>query len=143
MAQRLDRTIYLSDEELARWKHTTAQSAGASKMRETIVTFARLRGGLTLEFWQRKVGPWFDQPHLMKLDRIAEELGVPVSKLNEIYAETWEHARKRLDKDPDFQALTRGCRQRDSPGTGGSAKPLMETVGSIACDRALLMRILR
>ena len=78
-------------------------------MRAAIVAYAQSRGGLTLEFWKLKVGPWFDQPHLMKVDRIAETLGVPVSKLDEMYVETWNHARKQLDTDPDFQAMTRHC----------------------------------
>lgn len=93
--------IRLGPEAMARWARHFATHPADRKMRDLIVEYATERGGLTLEFWKRKYGNWFGDPIIMLPERIAQELDVPVSELDRIWAETCAWVRPRLDADPE------------------------------------------
>jgi hypothetical protein len=59
-----------------------------SRKRELVVAYARVKGGLTLDFWKLFMGPWFEEPWVMTLEGCSQRLGVPVSDLRQICKET-------------------------------------------------------
>lgn len=100
-----DGIIEFTPDDLARWEAHYARNPGHRKMRDLVVSYARSRGGLTLQFWELKTGQWFGKPLMMRTDRIAEKLGVPHSELEKVLAETFAWVGPRLDADPDYQEL--------------------------------------
>lgn len=87
--------------QLEGWERVFAQNPRHAKMRDLIVSYARERGGLTLEYWRLLVGPFFGEPQKMNTQQVAERLGVSVSELSDIADETWKWVRPRLDAHDD------------------------------------------
>lgn len=105
--------IRLNAEQMEAWEEALKRQPGYRKMWGLIAADARQRGGVALEFWRRKVGPAFGEPVIMSAERISREIGVPVSDLERIYAETRQAVQPQLDQDPDYQRL-----QRERPRSG-------------------------
>lgn len=139
-----DGIIHLGEDEMRRFEESWARNPGLGRMRDLIVSYARSEGGLTLAYWERDAGHYFGKPIIMRSDRIAEELGVAVSELERISAETWAWVKPRLEADPDFQETMRSAdpswRQgAGAEGPGGRERPpLDEPEDHADLDRALL-----
>lgn len=81
-------TTYFSKSELRDYQRLTSKHGPLLAMRKIFVDYAREQGGLTLDVWRLRMGPWFGEPQVMSLDAVAEALGVPVSEVSRVLEET-------------------------------------------------------
>lgn len=94
-----DGTIYLTQEQMARFERHFSETPRFRMMRDLILEYTGAQGGLTLEFWRSSQGIFFGEPVLRTMAAVAERLDVPVSELHTVWNETWDWVRPQLDAD--------------------------------------------
>lgn len=80
---------------------------GLQLFRETWVAYAKREGGLTLQYWRLRQGPWFGEPIQMNDEACAARLNVPLSDLRMIKKATFTTLRRQLKHNPKVQATLR------------------------------------
>ncbi|SRR6266702_5190494 len=96
--------IQLSPEDLKSLRDVMDADPVSTKLRVLIVDYATKEGGQTLAFWRLFQGFLFGEPHMMSADEVAKRMGLPVSKMHAIYAETMEAVQPLWFSSPEYKA---------------------------------------
>lgn len=82
---------------IVKYQQALARDTPLAAKWRLVVEYARDNGGLTLDYWEMKMGPLFGKPSRAGTADCARELGVPVSDLAEIATRTWEWVDNRME----------------------------------------------
>jgi hypothetical protein len=106
------KTYFFSESGLRQYHKATAHHPALQKLHKLYVDYARKQGGLTLDVWRTMRGPMFGEPQRMDVEAAAETLGVPVSEVLRVRAETYSALGPSLRKlQPDLRHVSRALRE--------------------------------
>jgi hypothetical protein len=93
--------ITYSEEEVAEYNAAAPELAYYF---ELIREYAVAQGGAVLTVWESLQGPLFGKNYLMRPDVAAAQLGMPLSQLAGIYADTMTMVRPVWEASPQYAA---------------------------------------
>jgi hypothetical protein len=103
------KTFYFSKSQLQDYRRHAREYAVLRRAQKLHVDYARSKGGLTLDVWRLKKGPWFGEPQVVVgVEAIAETLQVPVSEVTRVLEETHNALSPQLQEmAPDIAKFQR------------------------------------
>ena len=99
--------VRLTDHEMAAFQAADHRNPGVSKLYELIVDYAKDQGGIVEQFWRLHMGRLFGEPMMMTFDECAQQLDLPLSEVEQIFARSRQAVLARWKQTPEYDEFRR------------------------------------